>query len=1010
MESNYTKLIATLRECFMLDQADLDFGIYRIMNSRRTEIETFLEKDLIPQVKTILASAWTLDKGILERELTEAINSAKILWADPESLPKVREIRAKLADSNDLTALENEVFSHLANFFRRYFDAGDFISMRRYKKDVYAIPYEGEEVKLHWANADQYYIKTSEYFKNYRFKINDDKAIFFTLVEASTEQNNNKSQWDKERKFKLYIPGKNADEEGKPTSSLEVLDGELHIYFTYEPMETWLKQDTLITEAFEKIKSQIPTEFKDGIGLSPTAKNKDRTILEKHLVDYVAKNTFDYFIHKDLWGFLIRELDFYIKNEILYIDDIDSRSPESFIGSFAMIKAVKQIGEKIITFLAQLEEFQKKLFLKKKMVVETGYCITLDRIDEKFYDDIRVNEDQIDDWVALFAIDEIKGFSRPLTKDFLKENPFLVLDTKHFPESWKNKLIGEIENLDESLEGLIINSENFQWINFLANTFRKRLSHVYIDPPYNANSSEILYKNTFKHSSWLSLMYDRILNSKELLTDDSCYVIAIDEVEQERLWQILSILFPTSVKACIPIVHNPRGQQWTNISYVHEFAFLIYPSEGKKYIADVKRSEIDSRNLRDSWTESNREDAATCFYPFLVKDSEIVWVWPVPLDDYHPNSNNIHRDDWILEIWPIDDSWKEKKWRYSNSSVISIMGKLEVKKGRNAFQIIFNKDMATMRSLWADAKYDASEYGTKVLQEILWKSATELFSFPKSIRTLEETLSAIFWINKNWYCMDFFWWSWTTGHAIINLNREDAKDGGEMGKRKYILVEMGEYFNTVTKPRIQKVIYSEDWKDWKPVSRKGSSHAFKYLRLESYEDALNNLVLQKNEIQQAVLDLGDNKAFRESYMLGYMLDTESRGSILSLDHFTHPFDFEMDITKNNETTRTRVDIVETFNYLLGLVVEHSYEARGYRIVKGKTLTGDRVLVVWRDLGKHSNEDLNAFLEKSAYNPLDTEFDRIYVNGDNSVENMKTGEQTWKVLLIEEEFMKKMFEV
>lgn len=148
-----------------------------------------------------------------------------------------------------------------------------------------------------------------------------------------------------------------------------------------------------------------------------------------------------------------------------------------------------------------------------------------------------------------------------------------------------------------------------------------------------------------------------------------------------------------------------------------------------------------------------------------------------------------------------------------------------------------------------------------------------------------------------------------------------------MGERKYILVEMGEYFNTVTKPRIQKVIYSEDWKDGKPVSRRGSSHAFKYLRLESYEDVLNNLVLQKNGIQQAVLDLGDNKDFRESYMLGYMLDTESRGSILSLDHFAHPFDFEMDITKNNETTRTRVDLVETFNYLLGLVVEHSYEAR-----------------------------------------------------------------------------------
>lgn len=221
---------------------------------------------------------------------------------------------------------------------------------------------------------------------------------------------------------------------------------------------------------------------------------------------------------------------------------------------------------------------------------------------------------------------------------------------------------------------------------------------------------------------------------------------------------------------------------------------------------------------------------------------------------------------------------------------------------------------------------------------------------------------------------------------------------------------MWDYFDRITKERVIKSIYSEDWKGGKPVSRKGLSHAFKYLRLESYEDVLNNLVMKKNETQQAVLDLGENKAFKESYMLWYMLDTESRWSILSVDHFAHPFDFEMDITRNNETTRNRVDLVETFNYLLWLVVEHSYEAKGYRVVKGKTLSWDRILVVWRDIGKHSNEDLNAFLEKSAYNPLDTEFDRIYVNGDNSVENLKTGEQTWKVLLIEEEFKKKMFEV
>src|SRR5699024_7424355 len=95
-------------------------------------------------------------------------------------------------------------FSDLTNFFRRYYHEGDFLSLRRYKKDVYAIPYEGEEVKLHWANADQYYVKTSEYFRNYSFKLPSDNKVHFKLVEASTEQNNNKEQEDNDRRFILF--------------------------------------------------------------------------------------------------------------------------------------------------------------------------------------------------------------------------------------------------------------------------------------------------------------------------------------------------------------------------------------------------------------------------------------------------------------------------------------------------------------------------------------------------------------------------------------------------------------------------------------------------------------------------------------------------------------------------------------------------------------------------------------------------------------------------------------
>ncbi|UKI42722.1 MAG: hypothetical protein L6V95_07645 [Candidatus Melainabacteria bacterium] len=116
---------------------------------------------------------------------------AKSLGANPDDLPKVKELKAQLTNSVDVSVLVNDVYSHLTNFFSRYYNGGDFMSLRRYKKNVYAIPYEGEEVKLHWANSDQYYIKTSENFKDYSFFIGKEgnkKSVHFKLVEAETEK------------------------------------------------------------------------------------------------------------------------------------------------------------------------------------------------------------------------------------------------------------------------------------------------------------------------------------------------------------------------------------------------------------------------------------------------------------------------------------------------------------------------------------------------------------------------------------------------------------------------------------------------------------------------------------------------------------------------------------------------------------------------------------------------------------------------------------------------------
>src|SRR6266536_3700737 len=170
-ESNLSKFRKLLSELFMFDQADLDFGIYRIMNAKRDEITRFLDNDLLPQVTQSLAELESGDHAQIEADLAKAIEQANELGvADQETIPKVKELREQLGATADILAIESEVFSHLYEFFRRYYSDGDFLSLRRYKAGIYAIPYEGEEVKLHWANSDQYYIKTSENFRDYTFK------------------------------------------------------------------------------------------------------------------------------------------------------------------------------------------------------------------------------------------------------------------------------------------------------------------------------------------------------------------------------------------------------------------------------------------------------------------------------------------------------------------------------------------------------------------------------------------------------------------------------------------------------------------------------------------------------------------------------------------------------------------------------------------------------------------------------------------------------------------------
>ena len=491
--SKYDDLVRKLKEIFQIDRPELDFGIYRILNTRVNEINDYLEKGLKVKVLQSLAASGSSNIEGLKKELVDKEAQYRADGMDPDTVPKVKELRQKIADlGNGSAEHENAVFTHLLTFFSRYYDRGDFISQRRYKGDSYSIPYGGEEVVLHWANKDQYYTKSGENFTNYGFKLTDGRTVKFRLVAADTAKDNRKDN-DKERHFVLIDRhirtlhdefGEEFEQEFLP---IEEVAGELVIRFEYKAMPKGSKQETLVSNAVDGILSDtvVQTRWLELRRREPTEKNPQRTLLEKCLTSYTAKNSADYFIHKDLGGFLQRELDFYIKNEVMHLDDVQSAGAFADIEkSLRLIQTFRAVALDLVTFLAQLENFQKRLWLKKKFVVSTHYCLTIDRVPEKLYTRVAENRKQWEQWSSLGMLSGIENDlfdqSNEGSIEFLRLHPSLMVDTNLFDSQFKVDLVSLMDDLDQSLDGLLIHSDNFQALKFLSCRYAGQVDSVYM--------------------------------------------------------------------------------------------------------------------------------------------------------------------------------------------------------------------------------------------------------------------------------------------------------------------------------------------------------------------------------------------------------------------------------------------------------------------------------------------------------------------------------------------------
>ena len=508
--------------------ADLDFGIYRIINYRRDQIQNFIDEKLPAIINTALDANTEAESA--REELEDIANRVKeafgndVLDADGELIdetirtrPLVNEYleaRETLGSPQSRDQRADTIFNHLYTFFSRYYEDGDFIPRRRYSQtERYAIPYNGEEVYLHWANRDQYYVKSGEHFSAYRFK-SQGITVTFDLRNVDIEKDNIQGP----KRFFIPLPAETiyspeTAEICLPLEYRSLTDEEKARYGRQK------QQDKINEIAETQILQHVNNDYRAYAALEQRI--DQITVLKKHLDIYTRLNTADFFIHKNLKQFFNRELDVYIKNKVIPLSDLILTNEN--LGWLETAKVVCDIASEIIGFLSQIEEFQKHLWLKKKFVLSTDYCLTLDRVPEELYSEITQNAAQRDEWKHLFAIDEIDGdlidsaYNERLSVAFLKEHPNLVLDTRHFDMAFKDCLLAHFENLDNETDGLLIHGENFQSLNLLAEKYRESIKCIHIDPPYNTKNtkaSRFLYKNAYQHSSWLTMMADRLILSR----------------------------------------------------------------------------------------------------------------------------------------------------------------------------------------------------------------------------------------------------------------------------------------------------------------------------------------------------------------------------------------------------------------------------------------------------------------------------------------------------------------
>lgn len=761
-------------------------------------------------------------------------------------------------------------------------------------------------------------------------------------------------------------------------------------------------------------------------------------------------------IFKDLAAYLLRELDDYLLRNVVQLG-----KPETDLqSSLEKAAAIRKVANIIIGQLAAAEEVRKRLWLKKKFVFDTRYLIRIDLVPKELYPEIARNCAQVDEWVELFGIDGAQRDERgALPETFLEMHPTLTVDTRHFDDGFAARLLEALGDLEERTDGVLVHGENFQALSLIHERYREKVDCIYIDPPYNTGNGGFVYHDRFPHSAWLSMMADRLGLAEGLLHDGGTLFVSIDGNERDRLALMAQQkcrrlqLLDTFVW-----VNNLKGRQiagrgaagtheyvlafggpgrglftvpvkWatqTMPSAYKGFRYQVFEDERGPYVLKNELYNTNSRfneKTRPNLVFNIHYNPVTREIRFSDVDETVEFEGFVKIPP-HPNRDGKHRFH---------------AWRWSRERILADSGDLAfVRKGR--VYRIFTK----VRDF---AETNLKDLITDIFTSDGTRQLAQLFGHPPKVdypKPVELVRIFVHQAPQDGWVLDFFAGSGTTGHAVIEANREEGS------RRTFVLVEMGDHFETVLLPRLKKVVFAPEWKDGRPVRMptaeevERSPRILKVLRLESYEDALDSFALDAGEANEKKSECLSSRG-DEAFILRYVVERDDglRLNIPALRKIADPTSYRLrkPTPDSREPQEIRVDLVETFNWLLGLRVRRMWAPRqfrldgeirrcrtglqlagrlvrdahgpyGFRAVEGELPEGQRALVIWRKLGGVPEEDdllLEEWLHLEGFAQRLREFDVVYVNGSRHLESLKAPGDRWTVRPIEEELVCRIFD-